>query len=273
MVRFDAYTATVRDADYRDLCQIVDFPGSNVIGGKGYYGYAQRISFRDAFGKELSCVQYGGVNAATPMVEFKGERTPALVDAVRGAFPEHSCTRVDSAYDLDRPGAWDDLLANVLAVKAAHKLKGEKRGDWDDHPEDGRTMYLGAPTSPIRSRLYEKGREPDYRHLCMPDWVRLEIQVRPTKDAKKLYATLNPEQVWGASRYTRDLAARVLNREVDPFPAGTVRQETSEQKKRRSMAAQYGAITLEWLRQTGDIDTQFGRELIEMMKSNRMIGK
>jgi hypothetical protein len=269
MVRFDAYTATVRDADYRDLCQIVDFSGAKVTGSKGHYGYSERISFRDACGAELACVQFGGTNAATPMVEFKGDRTPLLVDAVRSAFPEHSCSRVDSAYDLDRPGAWDALLTDVLAVKADHKLKGEKRGDWDDHPEDGRTMYLGAPTSPVRCRLYEKGRQPDYRALGMPNWVRLEVQVRPAKAAKKRYATLDAEQVWGASRYTRDLAARVLQREVDPFPAGTVHKESPTQQKRRSMMRQYGAIALDWLTEAGSIE-ELRRQYEEIMRTNRL---
>lgn len=267
MVRFDAYTASVRGIGYRDLCAIVDFEGAEVVGGKGHYGYAERISFRDAGGAEIAAVQYGGTNAATPMVEFKGERTPVLVDAVREAFPEHSCSRVDSAYDIAKPGAWDTLLADVLAVKATHKLKGEQRGDWQDFPEDGRTMYLGAPSSTVRTRLYEKGKQPDYRSLGMPDWVRLEVQVRPAKEAKKRYATLTAEQVWGASRYTRDLAARVLQRELNPFPAGTVRKETSEERKCRFMMKQYGPTVLAWLDRAGDIETLRAQMLQYMRES------
>lgn len=272
MVRFDAYTASVRGASYSQLCTIVDFTGSKVVGSRGHHGYAERISFRDQGGEEVAAVSYGGTNAKTPMIECKGEKTPLIVPAIREAFPTHSCSRVDSAYDLQKPNAWDELLAEVLAVKAAHKLKGEQRGDWQDFPEDGRTMYLGAPTSTVRTRLYEKGLTKEYRSLAMPDWVRLEIQVRPAKEAKKVYATLTAEQVWGASRYTRDLAARVLQKELDPFPAGTVRKESSEQQKRRAAARQYGPLFIQWLQETGDIDTTFGRELKELIRTNRLHG-
>jgi hypothetical protein len=272
MLRFDAYTASVRGVGFRELCAIVDFEGSKVTGGRGYHGYGERISFRDAGGTEIASVSHGGTNAKTPMLEVTGERTPKIVPVFREAFPAHSCSRVDSAYDLEKTGAWDELLGEVLAVKAKHKLKGEQRGDWQDFPEDGRTMYLGAPTSTVRTRLYEKGKQPEYRALGHPDWVRLEIQVRPAKDAKSVYAGLTPEQVWGASRYTRDLAARVLQKDLDAFPAGTVWKETSEQQKRRAGARQYGPLFVRWLQQTGDIDTAFGRELQELIRTNKFHG-
>lgn len=271
MVRFDAYSATVRGIDFRELCAIVDFEGSKVTGGRGFYGYGERISFRDASGAELASVSHGGTNANTPMMEVTGERTQIIVPEFRAAFPAHSCSRVDSAYDIEKAGAWDELLTEVLAVKAKHKLKGEKRGDWDDHPEDGRSMYLGAPSSPVRTRLYEKGKQPEYRALGHPDWVRLEVQVRPAKDAKKTFASLTAEEVWGASRYTRDLAARVLHRELDAFPAGTVWKESSTQQKRRNMARQYGAITMDMAREAGSIEA-FCEQLAELMRTNRLHG-
>lgn len=271
MVRFDAYTASVRGASYRELCAIVEFDGSKVVGSRGHHGYAERISFREPGGEEVAAVSYGGTNAKTPMIECKGEKTPFIVPAIRETFPGHSCSRVDSAYDLEKPGAWDELLSEVMAVKSKHKLKGEQRGDWQDFPEDGRTMYLGAPTSTVRTRLYEKGKQPEYRELGHPDWVRLEIQVRPAKEAKKVYATLTPEQVWGASRYTRDLAARVLQKELDPFPAGTVRKESSEVLKRRHMVRQYGPLALNWLDEAGDIET-LRAQILEYMRTNRLHG-
>jgi hypothetical protein len=177
-------------------------------------------------------------------VEAKGHVTPELVSAVREQYPVHRCVRVDSAYDVDRTGAWDDMLAEVLDVKAKYRLKGRRFGDWEDFPEDGRTQYLGSPQSAVQVRLYEKGRQPGYRDSGHPDWVRLEIQVRPQKDARTVYSGLDPMQVWGASAYTRDLAARVLKSELEPFPAGTVHRAPSSERALGAMCDQYGSYLL-----------------------------
>ena len=86
----------------------------------------------------------------------------------------------------------------VLEVTADKGLKGERRGDWD-FPEDGRTMYLGANASPVRCRLYEKGMQSGYRSAGRPDWVRLEVHVRPQKTARKAYSASSADDTWGAS--------------------------------------------------------------------------
>jgi len=89
-------------------------------------------------------------------------------------------------------------------------------------------------------RLYEKGLQPEYAHLSRPDWVRIEAQVRPTKEAKETFSTLSPLDVWGASRWTRDIAAVVLESHVDPHPAGTVYRLTDRETALRWMCKQYG---------------------------------
>ena len=89
-------------------------------------------------------------------------------------------------------------------------------------------------------RLYEKGLQPEYAHLSRPDWVRIEAQVRPAKEAKQTFSTLSPLDVWGASRWTRDIAAVVLESHVDPHPAGTVYRLTDRETALRWMCKQYG---------------------------------
>ena len=60
-------------------------------------------------------------------------------------------------------------------------------------------MYLGANSSPVRCRLYAKGKQPGYRSAGRPDWVRLEVQVRPQKTARKSYSAISADDTWGAS--------------------------------------------------------------------------
>ena len=69
--------------------------------------------------------------------------------------------RVDACADFDAPGAFEALLAPCIEIKKEHKLRGEKAGDWEDFPEFGRTLYLGASTSAVKARMYEKESSPN----------------------------------------------------------------------------------------------------------------
>lgn len=250
-VRFDAYSATSQDAKACDFVQVLaDAAGGiagggieKVIQGKGFHTFGERLAFRDNTGSEWGSVMWGGRQGDRVMIEVKGERTPKAVEALRSRF-DHRCTRVDSCADFDAPRVFEQLYRACRQVKKAHRIIGGKAGDWDDHPELGRTLYLGARSSPTRMRLYEKGKQREYAHLSRPNWSRIEAQVRPAKDAKEAFAKLSPEEVWGASRWTRDLAALVLKMHVDPHPAGTTYRLSERDTALEWMCRQYGAHLL-----------------------------
>lgn len=238
MVRFDAYTATLSGVASGECLGLVYRLGDEVKQGRGFHTFGERASVRNEYGEEVGSVSWGGRQGDRVMVEVKGERTPQVVERLRGAYP-HRCTRVDSCADFERPGAFEQLLEPVMRAKEQHRLYGERRGDWS-FPELGRTQYLGANTSTVRARLYEKGKQPEYRHLNRPDLCRLEIQVRPAKEAKAAYAQLEALEVWGASKWTRQLASDVLEQMLDPHPPGTVRRDSKRDQALRWMARQYG---------------------------------
>ncbi len=249
MVRFDAYTATLRGPKPDDLGQLLfDQVG---IGGqfyktKGFHTFGTRIGFKDSGGHEVGGVQYGGTQNDLLMIEVKGEHTPSVVQALREKWPDHRVTRADSCADFDAPGAFEKLRKPCEKIKRAHRIIGGKYGDWDDFPEKGRTLYLGASSSPVRLRLYEKGLQPEYAHLNRPDWARIEVQVRPKKlEAGHQYSTLSPIEIWGAGRWSRAIAAEVLHAHVDPHPAGTTYRLSDNETKIRWMCKQYGAALVE----------------------------
>lgn len=237
MVRFDAYSATTEALRPEQVVPWLFHPGDSMQEGRGFHTFAHRLSVKDHAGDEVGSVAWGGRQGDRIMVEVKGERTPQAVERLRSAA-EHRCTRVDSCFDLEAPGAFESLLEPVLKVKADHGLYGEKRGDWE-YPELGRTQYLGANSSAIRARLYEKGRQPEYRHLARPDLVRLEVQVRPQKEAKTTYSQVTALDVWGASKWTRQLAADVLAQHLSAKPPGTVRKDSKRDQALRWMCQQY----------------------------------
>ena len=241
MVRFDAYTASTTHANPYQLAELFDPEATGLQSrqGRGFHQFGHRLSFKDDSGAEVGAVQWGGAHGERAMIEVKGERTPGVVEALRARFP-HRVTRVDSCADFDAPRAFETLLKPYLAVKRRHGLKGEKAGDWDDFPEEGRTLYLGARTSPVRSRLYEKGKQPEYRHLARVDWCRAEVQVRPSKEAKESFSTLTPTEVWGAGAWSQELATAILAGHIDPHRAGTVYRLTERDRALMWMCRQYG---------------------------------
>lgn len=282
MVRFDAYTATTQEATHEEALDLIVQTAASMwdIGrladmtftqGKGFHTFAERIAVKDRSGSELGSVMWGGRQGDRVLLEVKGEATPACVKRLRERY-RHRCTRVDVCADWDAPGSFERLLGPVLEVKEAHRLQGERRGDWEDFPELGRTMYLGSPASPIRSRLYEKGKQPEYRHLSRPNWTRLELQVRPAKEAKEVFAELEAVDVWGASRWTRDLAARVLQAHVDPHPAGTTWRESQRDRALAFMCKQYGAHLVSLAGDLGGWDC-VGLTLGEIIKAQREKGR
>ncbi len=271
MVRFDAYTATTKAAKHHELTALlVASAGADhsISQGHGFHTFGQRIAVKDASGSEVGAVQWGGRQGDRVMIEVKGERTPEVAKALRERY-WHQVTRIDACADFDAPGVFDSLLAPCIEVKKAHRLKGSKLGDWDDFPEDGRTLYLGAPSSVTRVRLYEKGKQKEYLHLARENWVRIEAQVRPLKEAKASYARVSPSEVWGASAWTRELSARVLEQHIDPHPAGTTYKLSERDAALGWMCKQYGQHLVSLAGDLGGWDV-LGLTLSEILKAQRL---
>lgn len=249
MVRFDGYSATTQAANPYQLFDLFG-PGFVQQEGRGFHSFGHRVGLRDASGSEVGAVMWGGAHGDRSMIEVKGEHSPRVVEALRSAFP-HRATRLDSCADFDAPGAFEAIVGAMSEVKTKHRLQGEIRGDWDDFPELGRTKYLGAAKSPVRCRGYEKGKQREYAHLNKPNWARLEVQVRPAKEAKTEYASLSALEVWGASKWTRDLAAAMLKQHIDPHPAGTVYRKTDLDRRIDWVCMQAGPTILELVEACG----------------------
>lgn len=263
MVRFDAYTATTFAANHYDLGELFG-DGLEAREGRGFHQFGRRVGFKDQSGAEVGSVQWGGAHGDRTMIEVKGERSPEVVERLRARFP-HRVTRADSCADFDAPRAFERLYRDCVAIKRLNRLKGRKDGDWDDFPEEGRTFYVGSPQSVAMVRLYEKGLQPEYRHLGRVDWARLEVQVRPAKEAKETFSTLSALDVWGAAKWTRDLAAAALANHVDPHPAGTVWRLSERDRALQWMCRQYGGHLLSLRDDLGDWQS-VGLTLSEILK-------
>jgi hypothetical protein len=270
-MRFDWMQATVREDALRLVETLAAGLDADVTDGRGMNGYTRSFRLQKG-GDTVGTVLAGGRNG-NPNAFASGDATDAFVPVLRAAYAgDHYVTRMDCAEDLCAPGLFDELTNIARAIADEKKLRLRTDGDWL-REIDGRTLYIGAPTSPVRVRIYEKGKqllstqrstgvlrtaradvsgglhldtsgEPD------PNWVRVEAQVRPTKEAREAASAVSPEGGWGYAAWTQEFAARVLDVNVERVVQQTWRQSDAD-RALAFMVAHYGATAEHFATQLG----------------------
>jgi hypothetical protein len=247
-MRFDWYQATIPENPMVLVNLLQNTYGENVQvrEGRGLHGYRQRF---DIVGEDfvLASVLAGGENGH-PNAWASGPETDAFQAIIRehwGGFMEHRVTRFDAAEDFDQEGAYEALRRVVRAVAKSEGVKG-----LEIVPEDaaeGRTFYAGAPTSAVRLRLYEKGKQERAKakepETIPANWTRIEVQVRPKQDSGFVAAMVSPEKAWGFSTWTQDVAKRALELDVPRVQIKPWR-ESDDDRAWRYMLRQYGPLLL-----------------------------
>jgi hypothetical protein len=173
--------------------------------GRGRLNYRESSAIVGSDGHVLATVLHGGQNGA-PNALATGEHAAAFADTIRRAWPEaHRVTRLDSAEDVKMP-----FSAALEACRAISSELGVKGFSYvPDDPEDGATYNMGAPSSRVRARIYEKGKQ--LRALGVedadPGVLRFELQIRPNdRQAKLMAASLGAGEAWGATAWARRVA-------------------------------------------------------------------
>jgi hypothetical protein len=245
-MRFDWYQATVsaEAGPVLDALQAGLRP-AKVTHSKGRYNYHHTTTMQGDDDDTLAVVFHGGRNG-DPNVALTGQATDQGVDVLRGAFPRHRVTRFDAAEDFVQVGAWERLERVLRGVAAEHGVKG--RAIVPDDVSEGRTYYLGAPSSDVRVRLYEKTAEqrrklPEDRWGEIPEgWSRLECQVRPSdRQVREFCAGLNASDIWGFSAWTKAAAAQALQIDVERLHS-RIRRERDDDRALRVMVQQYANV-------------------------------
>ena len=244
-MRFDWYQATVPEHPIRLVEVLGESLGvDSVEPGKGRHNYLQSFRLLDSEGHRVAEVLAGGSNGH-PNVTSSGEGTQRFVDALRLNWPEHNVTRVDSAEDFTGAEVFTQLETACRSVASACRVKG--RSIVPDDLSDGRTYYLGAPSSDVRVRLYDKAAElrrklPPDAHSKIPEHlIRLEAQVRPRKEYKSVACRLAPEQVWACAGWTAQLYQDVFHLPLERI-AMQAGRETDHARAYRFMLQQYAKV-------------------------------
>lgn len=211
--------------------------GAELELGRGLNGYERSMAVKRK-GETLAKVFYGGYNG-WPNVLASGAATDDVAPVIRMSWPMHEVTRMDSAQDFDTLGGYDLVRSSMVAIHersniSKYEIESTQNG------VRSRTIYLGAPASRVRVRLYEKGR---FEHQlgnveASPNWVRLEAQIRPTDEARWKAAQVDPAEAWGFSPWTRELAFNVMGLDVERVTM-RVKREPDYQRAMLAMQRQY----------------------------------
>lgn len=238
--QFDWYQATIplqADDVVREYQEGLPGCSGTEISERGGHGYRNTVVFLDSRGDELSTMMHGGNQF--PNIKATSHRAPAAARLIRKLWPIHRVTRLDVAIDYAGTGVFDHLLGLARDIVERNRIKTGLMYQ-PDLLHRGRTYRIGSPSSPVIVRLYEKGlMEIGRGYNEDPDWTRLEIQVRPQKEAKTAFARVGEADAWGATRWTKQLIGRVLGEEpkridVDPRP------ESEWERTQAALVAQYG---------------------------------
>jgi hypothetical protein len=281
VARFDWYQATVR-APVDDLLEALGSASERVAltHGRGHHGYAHSTVLEAAEGLRAT-VWHGGSHAYPHAVLTSDSAQPGA-ELIRASFPDHFVTRADACEDFGDAGAFDRILPELLAVAKGHRVKVDTRGD---HllTLEGRTVYLGAPSSACRQRLYDKAAELRAKYAADPvklaqvpeHLARLEAQVRPqTLLSRQMFSTIEPMAVMGSSAWLREVWQRVAGLQLEPVHVSKPWRQADDERAYAYMLAQYGALLERRAVDHGSwecLGLQLGADLAERKKalSNR----
>jgi len=243
---FDWYQAGVVDSPDYILKHLQGaFDLADIEEAKPRNGYTRAA--RLARGSTTLCEAFWGGNTGDRvLVVGTGANASPVASLVRSEWPDHHLIRADVAEDYDEPEAFEILSSMLLNIADSHRLKVMHYGDWH-RGESGRTLYVGSRQSPVMARLYEKGlerRAKGYSPNASRDWVRLEVEVKPKRnDARKLLATLEPDDYMSCSPWTRDIAQCLFNSSLEAITGlGTIKRMSDDDRALAALVKQYGGL-------------------------------
>lgn len=207
------------------------------------WGYDQVHEIRNG-DRRLAIIRHGGNGGAPISVEADGFESREFAAFVRRRWPSHYCTNIHSALDFDSEGVWGQMLDLHCDIgQMWPKLHRSEVGCLMSGK--GASVYQGAPSSAIRTILYQKGMQKEYRHHQRPNWCRAEARYRPQKPSERVAAASMPSGVvWGASRHSRLIHDR-LTGFAAPVCIRETPRETDLERRFGALVRQYGRTLLE----------------------------
>lgn len=247
------WTATTHPAEDLELV-LLSVAADRGVPGKGLHGWPIGLDLFDKRGDRVAKIFTGGGTETIHVLATSG-----VADSVRESVTKRPCktARVDTC--VDSLVKYEDLVSSVLEV-AGPQTKITVFESFKGSEQLGRTVYVGAPTSAVRLRIYEKHLESP--GLFEPGTNRIEVQLRPPSRSKEAVSTWDRWATFGASKLSRRVG-EVLGQKIEP--AGSLEKKRGTptlEESLEAMGKQYGPSVERFLALSGgDLDTVLGHLL------------
>lgn len=245
----DAYgwdwTATTHEATDGVVDELLSaLAAEQVTFGKGLQGWSQSVNSFDAGGYKTGAIYFGGGRDDVHVVSssHQAHDARAAVVGIGEARTSRVDTRVDTLLGFDE-------LRSLLVEVAGPQTKVTYMESSIGGESTGRTLYVGAPTSSVRVRLYEKWLESP--GLYVEGTNRVEVQLRPPSRAKGLVSLWTPSETFCASKLTRRLAAALETEVARPGTLQKSKGTPDLERTLEAMGGQYGPSVRRWLSLSG----------------------
>jgi hypothetical protein len=283
-MRFDYYATTIQ-AEPVAVVETLRKLGHEL---KPCHNLAKAYHYTDGYAVEhnqtgLACRVFFK-EGQRPYAFASSDATDAFCDLVRNEWPDrHLVTRLDPCQDFY------DGSARRIMRRMAKERRMRLRVIHDPlDPTAGQTTYLGSETSEYRMRTYDKGWEQFGKlqaqcgrkglridkdiifdlggvQVKADNWIRAELQARPKdEEARRLAASCTPEQAWGLTDWTHDLARKAFALELERIYI-RAHKRSKDDEALRWMLRQYSGPLLRMVDDLGGWDC-VGLTLGEMLK-------
>ena len=240
------WSATTHDAEEDSVYRMLEALGSvNTLRGKGLQGWSQSVKAFDREGYALGSIYFGGGRKDLHVVSTSSVAATSrpLVTGIGNARTARVDTRVDTLIPFE------ELEKILTAASATYGSRITYMESKAGGASLGKTLYLGAPGSRIRVRVYEKWLESPGQYLEGTN--RVEVQLRPDSRAKAGVSAWDPAQTFCASRTTRDLAQRLGDLDTPIVSVQKRRPTPTLEETLQAMGTQYGNAVQKWLEISG----------------------
>jgi hypothetical protein len=225
-----------------------------VLPGAGLQGWSQSVTAYDLEGYKLGSIYFGGSREdvhvrATSSAADATRRAVVNADKRRNARTARVDTRVDTLLSFEKLM----VICEDVAGQKAQVTYVESR----NCKTAGRTIYVGAPSSWVRVRVYEKWKQaPDEG---WPEGTnRVEVQLRPPSRSKEQVSKWSPAETFCVSELTRRLAEALGQDIARPGSLQKSKGTPDLERTLEAMGEQYGNAYRKWMDASGgDMRTVF----------------
>lgn len=262
--KWDAYRATIKENSWSSVKELIPdfYPSAVAEESRPFYGYDKALTLKIDGDRVLTV--YRGGNNGSVCLESTGAISGVLRDMLVSSGCDFRPSRMDACLDYDEEGLSDALFDFGKWFASEEDLKINMQGDW--HRGRARTLYIGSRSSPVFMRIYEKGHKAidEGDVTASPNWVRIEIECKPDKKRRSVFAEYQPADLFRSGWSSRFMSALFV-REMALNPIGYIRSATTDARQKRWLVKAGRKIMLSWMAEFNTPE-EWGRHLATLVE-------